>query len=180
MHEYSPSKYIKNIYYVNSISCLIPFNYIKNYKPKTKYIIRFDLILFDSILFRLSIPVVITPFVEGPISSQTHLKTRKQIVEYSYFWRLLKHRTYANHDNHIFFEKHSHVLYNFWVFIFFIPTIWIMEFNGEQNRDFYKVLGLKKECNVTELKIAYKKLALVRNSKYGLFILTHFKKIEFS
>ncbi|KAI3759803.1 hypothetical protein L6452_07872 [Arctium lappa] len=35
-----------------------------------------------------------------------------------------------------------------------------MGVNGEKSRDFYKVLGLKKECTETELKNAYKKLAL--------------------
>lgn len=30
--------------------------------------------------------------------------------------------------------------------------------------DFYAVLGLKKECSATELRNAYKKLALVRNT----------------
>ncbi|XP_023758464.1 uncharacterized protein LOC111906903 isoform X3 [Lactuca sativa] len=32
--------------------------------------------------------------------------------------------------------------------------------NGAKNRDFYEVLGLKKECTEIELKNAYKKLAL--------------------
>ncbi|CAH1424747.1 unnamed protein product [Lactuca virosa] len=35
-----------------------------------------------------------------------------------------------------------------------------MDGNGEKNIDFYQVLGLKKECTITELKNAYKKLAL--------------------
>ena len=35
--------------------------------------------------------------------------------------------------------------------------------NGEEKSDdFYAVLGLKKECTESELRIAYKKLALVR------------------
>lgn len=35
--------------------------------------------------------------------------------------------------------------------------------NGEEkNNDFYAVLGLNKECTPTELRTAYKKLALVR------------------
>lgn len=32
----------------------------------------------------------------------------------------------------------------------------------EKINDFYAVLGLKKECSATELRTAYKKLALVR------------------
>ncbi|XP_024971194.1 dnaJ homolog subfamily B member 7 isoform X2 [Cynara cardunculus var. scolymus] len=32
--------------------------------------------------------------------------------------------------------------------------------NGEKSSDFYQVLGLKKECTETELKNAYKKLAM--------------------
>jgi len=36
---------------------------------------------------------------------------------------------------------------------------------GERkNSDFYSVLGLEKECTPTELRNAYKKLAMVRNS----------------
>lgn len=35
--------------------------------------------------------------------------------------------------------------------------------NGEEKgNDFYEVLGLKKECSASELRIAYKTLALVR------------------
>ncbi|MBA0663662.1 hypothetical protein Goklo_003761, partial [Gossypium klotzschianum] len=35
-----------------------------------------------------------------------------------------------------------------------------MASGGEKNNDFYAVLGLNKECTPTELRTAYKKLAL--------------------
>lgn len=37
-----------------------------------------------------------------------------------------------------------------------------MAAEDDKNNDFYAVLGLKKECSETELRNAYKKLALVR------------------
>lgn len=48
----------------------------------------------------------------------------------------------------------------------FVYTVWVLNFRmageEEKSNDFYAVLGLKKECTATELKNAYKKLALVR------------------
>lgn len=38
----------------------------------------------------------------------------------------------------------------------------IMAAEEEKSSDFYGVLGLKKECTASELRDAYKKLALVR------------------
>lgn len=38
----------------------------------------------------------------------------------------------------------------------------------EKGRDFYGVLGLKKECTASELRDAYKKLALVRKIVFFL------------
>ncbi|KAI3513175.1 hypothetical protein L1887_20502 [Cichorium endivia] len=40
--------------------------------------------------------------------------------------------------------------------------------NGAKISDFYEVLGLKKECTETELKNAYKKLALVEMAPWFL------------
>lgn len=37
-----------------------------------------------------------------------------------------------------------------------------MAAKADESNDFYAVLGLKKECTATELRHAYKKLALVR------------------
>ena len=39
-----------------------------------------------------------------------------------------------------------------------------MASGDDKSTDFYAVLGLKKECSATELRNAYKKLALVRNT----------------
>jgi hypothetical protein len=46
--------------------------------------------------------------------------------------------------------------------------------NGEEksNNDLYAVLGLEKECTASELRNAYKKLALVRIE--NLFLTTFF------
>lgn len=37
-----------------------------------------------------------------------------------------------------------------------------MAADEDKRSDFYAVLGLKKECSAAELKIAYRRLALVR------------------
>ena len=61
--------------------------------------------------------------------------------------------------------------FGFWVLFGFYNCFWIslggsrsakMANSGENNDDFYAVLGLNKECTPTELKNAYKKLAMVR------------------
>jgi len=58
--------------------------------------------------------------------------------------------------------------------------IWIvivgnnMANEGNKSNDFYAVLGLNKECSDSELRNAYKKLALVRNAYtfYNIFLST--------
>lgn len=51
---------------------------------------------------------------------------------------------------------------------------------GEQiSRDFYAVLGLQKECTASELKDAYKKLALVSNSSPIFFLFSPLTKSFF-
>lgn len=50
----------------------------------------------------------------------------------------------------------------------------------DKSGDFYAVLGLKKECTASELRDAYKKLALVRNpSPPSCFLLLFLSNLSF-
>jgi hypothetical protein len=67
---------------------------------------------------------------------------------------------------------------SFELFVFVWWPGWKMANGEEKSNDFYQVLGLEKKCSASELRNAYKKLALVRIGKLN-FLTTVSKPFYF-